>query len=74
MTYLDIHVHVRVELLWLGTAAHVSAICLPDAITHDQISQALPLCINEYRGVLSHKFGTEVSLYAGLLTQCLEQR
>ena len=41
MTHLDVHV----ELLRSGTAAHMSAICLPDVITHDQISQALPLRI-----------------------------
>jgi len=30
----------------LGTTAlRVSTICLPDIITHDQISQAFPLCI-----------------------------
>ena len=31
------------ELLWLGTAPHVSTLRLPDVIARDQISQAFPL-------------------------------
>jgi len=37
------------ELLRLGTASHVSTICLPDAIARDQISQAFPMYIFPYQ-------------------------
>jgi len=33
------------ELLQSGTVPGVSTLCLPDVTTHDQISQAFPLCI-----------------------------
>ena len=42
---LGLKIQEKVSRVFVGHCPHVSTLCLPDVTTHDQLSQAFPLCI-----------------------------